>query len=460
MVRRGRHWIGVWLVAVTLGAWFCCTLLLAPATTLAAPANRYYSSSACGKTSDTHLTVATSQSGASIWLNHTTGPIGTSLVISGAGWPATTTVTIDAYGDNGTGQVVLGQAALAQARTFSDGTFQTVPFPAPAESGCGAEADYGPPSSFALFRAHIRGNGVSAEAQFTYLATPSFNGPPGLYAGLGVMPGNALPLFGQNWGPDQWITVTTEVTFGQTQEELDNVDTAQPSGSAPIQVQADAHGAFTTQVVIPKVMPPAPSPYDAFAGFVVSVSATDPRYGTFTPAPLVMTILSVNAPTFTANLTQGLPGTVVTLTGTNWPAAQVLLDYCRGQLQAPGTSHIGCYNATQGIGFADLSGLYGLEPASTFSVEVTIPPNALPGLITLQASIDSNILPNIYTMDLPFDILTPSSPAVPWQLVHPRLAAVLLVGDVVVPLILVISGSAGAVMLRRRRRQARVQQAG
>ena len=458
MVRWSRHWIGIWLVAVTLGAWFFCTFLLAPVTTFAAAANRNGSSS-CGRSSDAHLMVMTSQSGATIWLNHTTGPIGTTLVISGAGWPAATTVTIDIYGDNGAGQAVLGQAALAQVRTFSDGTFQTSPFPSPTAYTCGIGAGYGAPGSVVLFRAHIRGNRVSAEARFTYLVTPSFDTPTDPDPSAGIIPGGVLPLSGQNWGPDQWIMISTEETFGQTQEELENVGAAQPSGSPPIQVQANAHGAFTTQVVVPKDMPLAPSPYDAFAGFVVSVSATDPRYGTFTPAPLVLDILSENAPTFTANLTQGLPGTLVTLTGTNWPPGLVLLDYCRGQAPSPGTSHVVCYpNATQGIGFAVLYE-YETVPVSTFSIEVTIPPNARPGLITLQASIDSDILPNVYTLDLPFDILTPST-QVPWQLVHPRLAEALLVGDVAVPLIVVIGGSAGAVVLWQRRRRARVRQVG
>jgi hypothetical protein len=458
MVQRSRHWVVIWLGAIILGAWFSCTFLLVPATTFAAASARNessYSSSACGVSGGAPLLVMTSNSGASIWLNHTTGPIGTSLVVSGAGWPAATTVTIDAYGDNGAGQAVLGQAALAQARTFSDGIFQTAPFPAPAGYGCGMGTDYGAPGSVVLFRAHIRGNRVSAEARFTYLATPSFS-PPDLYPGSGVIPGSVLPLSGQNWGPDQLITITTEVTFGQTQEELDNTGVAQPSGSAPIQVRTTAHGVFTTQVVVPTDIPFAPSPYDAFAGLVVSVSATDPRYGTFTPAPLVLTIMSENTPTFTASLTQGLPGTVVTLTGTNWPPGLVLLDYCRGQVQAPGTAQVGCYNVIQGIGFADLHGLAG--PANTFSVEVTIPPNARPGLITLQASIDSDVLPDTYTLDLPFDILTPTTPEAPWQLIHPRLAEALLVGDVAIPLLLLMGGGAGAAVLWRRRRQSKVQQ--
>ena len=463
MVRRSRHWVRAWLLAVALGAWFCCTYLLAPATTFAAAANKSGSSS-CGTRSGTHLVIMTSQSGASIWLNHTTGPIGTSLIINGIGWPASTTVTIDTYGDNGAGHAILGQATFAQARTFSDGTFQTAPFPAPVESTCGIGADYGAPGSVVLFRAYIRGNRVSAEARFTYLATPFFNAPSVPDPSAGVMPGSVVPLSGQNWAPHQWIMISTEETFGQTQEELDNVGTVQPTqppGPPSIQVQADAHGMFTTQVVVPirEASPYGNSPY-AFSGFVVSVSATDPRYGTFTPPPLVLIILPPQAPTFTASLTQGLPGTVVTLKGTNWPPGLVLLDYCRGQAQALTTSHIGCYpNAAQGVGFADIYGVSGTEPVNTFSVEVTIPPDARPGLITLQASADSDILPNIYTLDLPFDILTPSNQEAPWQLVHPRLAEALLVGDVAVPLMLLIGG-AGAVALWQRRRQSRVQEAG
>jgi hypothetical protein len=171
----------------------------------------------------------------------------------------------------------------------------------------------------------------------------------------------------------------------------------------------------------------------------------------------VLDIVSENAPTFTANLTQGLPGTVVTLTGTNWPPGLVLLDYCRGQeALSHGSSNAACSpDSTQGIGFADLYSLNG-SPSTYFTVQATIPANARPGLITLQAGIDSDVEPGIYTLDLPFDILTPSSPEVPWQLAHPRLTEALLVGDVAVPLILVICG-AGAVALWQRRRRSSVQ---
>ena len=430
-------------MVVVLSAWLGCALLLAPATTFAAAAGRYGRSS-CGWSSEVHLAVVTSQTVASIWLNHTSGPIGTWLVISGAGWPAGAAVTIDAYGDNGAGHPVLGQAAIAQARTYSDGTFQTAPFAAPTDCTCGRGADYGAPGSFVLFRAHTHGNPQSPPVRFTYLVTPSLNATSVPDWSMGIMPGSVIPITGQDWGPDQWVTVTTGVIFGQTQAELENTGAAQPSGTPPMQVQANGHGAFTTKVAVPNDVP-----FFGYSDFVVSATATNPLFGTFTVAPLVLNILPQRTPTFTASLTQGLPGTVVTLKGTNWPLGMVLVDYCRGQTHADGSTHIGCYpGASQGIGFALINGAPG-----TFSIEVTIPPNARPGLITLQASADSDILTNVYTLDLPFDILTPSA-QIPWQVVHPRLAQALLVGDGAVPLLLLIGGGAGAVVLWRRRRRS------
>jgi hypothetical protein len=112
--RSTRQWAVICLVVGVLSIWLCGTIVVAPATTLAAAASTH-SSRSCGQSRDAHVAVTARRSGASIWLNQTVGLAGDSLVIAGAGWPSDAAIIIDAYGYDGTGQLVLGQAALVRA---------------------------------------------------------------------------------------------------------------------------------------------------------------------------------------------------------------------------------------------------------------------------------------------------------------------------------------------------------
>jgi hypothetical protein len=232
--------------------------------------------------------------------------------------------------------------------------------------------------------------------------------------------------------------------LGQTQDELENTSVAVPPEEPAVQVKADGHGAFTMEVAVPTDFPL----YD-YSGLVVSASATSSVYGSFTAVPLVFNVLPELAPTFTASLTQALPGTLVIVSGTHWPMGLVLVGYCRGQTLLYGTNRIGCDPlASQGIGFALIQG-----PGS-FSIEVTIPPNARPGPVTLQVSADSNVLTNFYTLALPFTVLTPAQPT-SWEVVHPRLAQALQIGEVALPLALLVGGGGGAIVFWQRQRRRR-----
>ena len=303
-------------------------------------------------------------------------------------------------------------------------------------------AQYGQPGTFVLLVAHTSNNSVNAEARFTYLKTPFLTSP--VESEVGVTPGSMIAVSGQSWDPEEPITLVTELTFGDSPAELADVGAGYPSQEPPLLVRSNGDGTFTTSIRVPDGLSPQ-------SGFVVSASATSPLYGSFTAQPLVFIVLPERAPTFTASLTQGLPGTLVTLTGTNWPMGTVLVEYCRGQTQVYESTDIGCDPiASQGIGFALIQG-----PGS-FSIEVTIPPNARPGPITLQARADGTILPNIYTLGLPFDILTPSSQTpssqTTWQEVHPRLAQAMLVSEATLPLLALLGGGSALLLWQRRRR--------
>ncbi len=427
MVRWSRHSAGRWLVAGALGAWLCISGLLTPAASFATAASRHGSRS-CGKSSDAQAVSAVSSSGVSIWLNHRSGPPYGSLVISGSGWPADTAIIIDAYGDDSSDQAVLGQAALVRATTNADGTFQTASFAAPNFQTCGIGANYGEPGQFVLFWAHTSDNQVRAEARFDYVNDVIFSPGDDI---TGITPGTMIPISGYTWIPDEVVTVTTSLL----QVEPNNTS-AESSGEAPVHLTSNGQGLFTTEILVPNDLAPPTS-------FVVGASGVDPAYGTITATPLVFPILPKVAPTLTANLAQGYPGTQVTLRGANWLPGSILAEYCRGQ-NSENPVELDCNPiVSEGLGFS-------VVHSGAFTIQVTIPENARPGPITIQVRAQSDILPGIYVVAVPFTVLAT------WQVVHPRLAQALHIGEVVLPLLLLLGSVFGAVVLWQRRRHVRM----
>jgi hypothetical protein len=188
---------------------------------------------------------------------------------------------------------------------------------------------------------------------------------------------------------------------------------------------------------------------------VVSATATGPIYGSIFAPPLVFNIQPTVEPTLRAKLAEGDPGTVVTLNGANWLAGTILVEYCRGQTSGYSLgymwpyviSHLDCYPPiSEGLGTAPVKG-------GAFRITVTIPNGARSGPITIQVRTASDILPGVFVLAAPFTVL------VPWQMVHPRLAEALHVGEVAVPLLLLIGVGTGTVVLWQRRKALRMRQA-
>ena len=381
----------------------------------------------------------TTTQGASIWLNHSSGPMNAPLVISGDSWPADTAITIDAYGNDSSGHLVLGQKALVRVTTHADGTFQTIPFPAPIYQTCGMGADYGYAGQFVSFLAHTHDNRVSAEVRFDYvdvfLTSPQMNE-------TSVPPGTTISVTGYTWIAGEHVTLTTALTEGPTQEALENASVTEPSGEPALHLTASAKGSFTAEVVIPKTLAPP-------AGFVVGATGFDPTYGMITATPLVVLVLPTATPTLMVSPAVGYPGAVVTLHGTNWLPGSVAAKYCRGQTSGNPVSPYSPYEIThlscnplvsEGLGFTLVHG-------DGFSMKITLPPNARPGPITIQVSAESDIVPEVYVQAVPFTVLAT------WQVIHPRLAELIHVGEVAVPALLLVGAiSAVVVFLQRRRR--------
>ena len=443
VVHRSSAWLGRWLlvaVALSVGAGVFVTLLPVPPTTLAASSGAFRTSSSvsCGGTASTHLAVPAYQSSASIQLSHTSGPAQAGLSISGTGWPAGVVISIDAYGDNSTGQLVLGQLAIVRATTDVEGRFQSASFAAPAIQSCfETDPSYGQPGSFVTFVAHTSDDIVSAEARYHYLDV--FLSSPDTPE-LGVLPGSVIPITGQTWIPDGQITVTTLLLQSDP-----NSTSAQSLGKPLVHLTTDGQGAFTIDVVVPGNL----TPQDALE---VYASEFDPGYGNIDASPLIFDVLPDLVPTFIANFVEGYPGSTVTLTGTNWLSGTVIAEYCRGQTLGGdilvrqwlmGTAPLSCNpELSQGLGSISVH-------SGDFRIKVTIPENARPGPITIQVRSDSDIWPAIYVLGIPFTVLAP------WQLVHPRLANIVHVAEVALPIVLLVAAGVAAVALWQRRRRRR-----
>jgi hypothetical protein len=448
--RSRRHWVSVYLVVGLFCTWLGGTVLIAPSTALAAAAARIQHGSACAVSSVSHVAITARQSEVSIQLNQTLGTADTSLVINGADWPGDTAVIVDAYGYNSNHQLVLGQTPLVRATTGSRGTFQTAPFLAPTSFGCsGQMASYGEPGSVVIFRAHTRDNQVSAEVRFNYDLSPELTITPSTdSSGTAILPGSTFPIMGEGWEAGEWVTVTAGITHGLSQEILDNTSAVESSGEVPTRIKAGRSGEFTIQTVVPRGL-------TSTNAFVVSATAIGPIYGTITAPPLIFNIQPTVAPTLKANRAQGYPGATVTLTGANWLSPGILAEYCRGQTDNNSLGNIWPYeipylscdpDASQGLGDT------AVNSSGRFTIKVTIPDNARPGPITIQVRTASDILPGTFVLAVPFTVL------IPWQMLHPRLAEALHVGEIGVPFLLLTGVGAGAAALWRRRRRSQMSQ--
>ena len=154
-------------------------------------------------------------------------------------------------------------------------------------------------------------------------------------------------------------------------------------GAQTVHATADARGDVTANVPIPSGLAP---------GTVVNLSATaiSASYGTLliildpealVPAPI--------PPTWNLSATEGDPGMTLTVIGDHWwPADSISVEYCRAEAAQPTALGVRCNSGPQGFtptGYAAQLGGAVVDESGHFSATVTLPANAKPGAIIVQA---------------------------------------------------------------------------
>ncbi len=373
-------------------------------------------------------------SGASITLSRTRGPAGTSLQVSGTGWPAAAHVTIDADGVNGLGQLMVGVPGVAQAIVMSDGAFITPAFEVPMGHSC-VGMSFGTAGTVAYFVAHTADSSVSAQAQFDFVAPPRVvtDSP-----GQDLQVDATLRLLGAQWEPGASIVVASSMYPGALGTPRSDSSWVTVPGSEKRGL-ADATGSFSFAYSIPASL----APRDTLR---LSVTGTGPLYGAVT-LDLYFQILPAIMPSVTLDRASGVAGARVSVVGQHWqPGDAVTIEYCRGWGNDTGAFSSRCAPAESGgLGAATA------DQGGRFQVQVTIPAEAWIGPITIQARVPGDVFGlMVYAQTAPFTIV-PIQPA--WETVHPRLALLEKAGVVAFALLALLC--IGLEVRRRRVRPAR-----
>ncbi len=371
-VPRNAWLMSVWLMFVAMI--YALVVSVAPAHALAA------SRTACGGSSSASSGAIQAKGSARISLNTTRGVAGTQVVVSGTGWPvgqhvfiSVENLTDDQGGVNGTGW-------LSDATVNVYGGFATPAFSFPSLA-CGIRPKAGTVASVV---AETEDNSVRAFASFAVAQTPTLEVVSPQQLGPLLAGTTTIAVTGDDWTPGASVSLVaarsetvTEGIAGQTQ-----IVTPFP-GAQPIHVVADAQGRLNANVPIPSGLPP---------GTAVDVQATTTShsYGALVinlypealvPAPIPLT--------WNLSATEGDPGMTLTVTGDHWwPADSISVEYCRAEAAQTTALGVRCNSGPQGFtptGYAAQLGETVVDASGHFTATITLPANAKPGEIIVQA---------------------------------------------------------------------------
>lgn len=400
-------------------------------------ATRGATAQACGSTNLAPFTAT--PSAASITLSRTQGPPGMSLVVSGSGFPAGAPLLLDVDFAQTDGTLVPLMSAGVRPTVGPDGSFQTSPFPLPYEPGCGPA-----PSTKIVFVAHTSDDAVSATAPFVYTPAPTLQSD----SQEQVKPNFAVTLSGQNWEPNEQVTITSGILATPILSCPPTVppicDTpASPAPAATIQVTADAQGNLSFSYALPGGLPPR-------TGVLVRATGTGPRYGTIEATPIEFLIRPSDDPTIALSRTEGEAGVAVVVRGDHWyPGDPVTIEYCRGQNTSIAPGEPRCLgNTTQWLGQTTV------DAAGRLNATVSLPTNARTGPVLIQARVENDVLGlAVYAQAAPFEIVPQP---LPWSQQHPRAALALTLARPAAPaLALGLLLLAAHLWSRRRSRRTR-----
>jgi hypothetical protein len=376
---------GVWLLSCRLicAAMVCAlagAVSLAPAYALAA------SRTSCGGSSSASGSSTQAPKGAArISLNTARGVAGTQVVVSGTGWQVGQHILISVEnlideqgGVNGTGW-------LSDATVNVYGGFTTPAFGFPYLT-CGIRPKAGTTASIV---AATDDNSVRASASFAVAQTPTLEvASPQQLRPLPVGT-TTIAVIGEDWTPGVSVSlvaahdeIVTGPVGGQTQMATPFPD------AQPAHVTADAQGRLSANVPVPVTLAPG-------TAVDIQATATSSAYGALIinlypealiPAPV--------PPTWDLSANRGAPGMKLTVTGEHWwPTDYVSVEYCRAEAAQPTALGMRCNLGPQGLtptGYAAQLGEAVVDGNGYFRASITLPANAKPGAIIVQARLSSD----------------------------------------------------------------------
>jgi hypothetical protein len=421
---RNAQPMSAWLLYASILCALIVLVSVAPAHALAA------SGTACGGSSSASGTSTQVTKGAArIALNTARGVAGTQVVVSGTGWPVGQHILISVEnlideqgGVNGTGW-------LSDATVNVYGGFTTPAFGFPYLT-CGIRPKAGTTASIV---AATDDNSVRASASFAVAQTPTLDvASPQQLRPLPVGT-TTIAVTGEDWTPGVSVSlvaahaeIVTGTVGGQTQMTTPFPD-AQPTHAI-----ADAQGRLNANMPIPATLAP---------GIAVDIqaTATSSVYGSLIinlypealiPAPV--------PPTWDLSATQGEPGMMLTVTGDHWYAGDIIsLEYCRIEAAQPTALGLRCNLGPQGsaaTGYAAQLGAAVVDATGHFTATVTLPANAKPGAIIMEAHLlGGNTRTDMYFASQGFTVTAPVPHATPllshWRDWWPQaLGGILLLG--------------------------------
>jgi hypothetical protein len=367
---------------------------------------------------------------ARISLNTAQGVAGTQVVVSGAGWPvgqqvfiSVENLTDEQGGVNGTGRLV-----TANVNVYGGFTTPAFSFP---YAVCGVRPKAGTTASIV---AATNDNSVRVVRPFALAQTPTLAVVAPQQLSPFLLGVSGISVVGSDWAPG--ATVALVAAHLDTISEADGTQrqTATPlPGAQPVYATADARGDVTANVPIPSGLAP---------GTVVNLSATaiSASYGTLlilldphllVPAPV--------PPTWHLSASQGEPGMTLTVTGDHWwPADTIGVEYCRAEAAQPTTLGVRCNSGPQGFtptGYAAQLGEAIVGASGHFTATVTLPANAKPGAIIVQARpLGGNGRAEVYFASRAFTVIQPAARVTPLPTLRrdwwpQALVGVLLIGS-------------------------------
>jgi hypothetical protein len=276
-------------------------------------------------------------------------------------------------------------------------------------------------------------NSVRASASFAVAQTPTLEvASPQQLRPLPVGT-TTIAVTGEDWTPGVSVSlvaaraeIVTGPAGGQTQMATPFPD------AQPTHVIADAQGKLNANMPVPATLAPG-------TAVDIQATATSSVYGALIinlypealiPAPV--------PPTWDLSANRGAPGMKLTVTGEHWwPTDYVSVEYCRSEAAQPTALGMRCNLGPQGLtptGYAAQLGEAVVDGNGYFSATITLPANAKPGAIIMEARLlGGNTRADMYFASQGFTVTAPAARATPllsrWRDWWPQaLGGILLLG--------------------------------